>query len=344
MEIINNASLKALNTFGVNAKAKYFTEIHTLDDIEALLEWKIQNDLPTLLLGGGSNLLFKNDYEGLVAKVCLAGKDIAPESAESKDNDEFTTVSVAGGENWHDFVRWTVEQDIAGLENLSLIPGTVGAAPIQNIGAYGVEFADHFQSLQAIDLESGNIHEFDKELCQFGYRESFFKSQALDKLLITSVTFSFPNQATWKMDYAGVRDVLEGVEPSAELISDAIIGLRQSKLPDPAKIGNAGSFFKNPVLRLEKWDAIKANNPDFPGYTQEGGTMKTSAAWLIDNCGWKGYRKGDAGVSELHALVIVNYAKATGAELWAVAQEIIKSVEDKFGVSLEPEPRVIATK
>ena len=335
MEIINNASLKDLNTFGVKAEAKYFAEIHDLDDIHALLAWKEKNDLSTLLLGGGSNLLFKDNFAGLVAKVCLAGKDIAEE------DDNFTYVSVAGGENWHDFVRWTVEQGLSGLENLSLIPGTVGAAPIQNIGAYGVELADHFHSLQAIDLETGNIHEFDKALCQFGYRESFFKSQTLDKLLITSVTFALPKQPEWKMDYAGVREVLEGVEPTAELISNAIIGLRMSKLPDPAKIGNAGSFFKNPVLSLDVWEAIKAKHPNIPGYPQEGGAMKTSAAWLIDNCGWKGYRKGDAGVSDMHALVIVNHANATGAELWAVAQEIMASVEDKFGVLLEAEPRVI---
>ena len=335
MEIIKNAPLKDLNTFGVKAEAKCLAEIHNLDDIEALLEWRTQNDLPMLLLGGGSNLLFKNDYKGLVAKVCLAGKDIAEE------DDEFTYVSVAGGENWHDFVRWTVEQDIAGLENLSLIPGTVGAAPIQNIGAYGVELADHFQSLQAIDLETGNIHEFDKSHCQFGYRESFFKSQALDKLLITSVTFALPKKPNWKMDYAGVREVLEGVEPSAKLISDAIIELRQSKLPDPAKIGNAGSFFKNPVINSDKWWRLSDDYSDIPGYPQEGQGMKTSAAWLIDSCGWKGHRKGDAGVSDRHALVIVNHANATGAELWAVAQEIMQSVEDKFGVLLEAEPRVV---
>lgn len=341
MKIINNASLKDLNTFGVNAKSKYLAEIHNLDDIEALLEWKTQNDLPTLLLGGGSNLLFKNDFEGLVAKICLAGKDIAEE------DDDFTYVSVAGGENWHDFVRWLVEQSLAGLENLSLIPGTVGAAPIQNIGAYGVELADHFQSLQAIDLENGNIHEFDKEQCQFGYRESFFKSQTLDKLLITSVTFALPKQPSWKMGYSGVREVLEGIEPTAKLISDAIIGLRQSKLPDPTKIGNAGSFFKNPVLSIDEWDALKTNHPDIPGYSQNSlladgsTTMKTSAGWLIDQCGWKGYRNGDAGVSDMHALVIVNHSQASGTELWAVAQDIMKSVEDKFGLLLEPEPRVI---
>ncbi len=341
MEIIKNASLKDLNTFGVEATTKYFAEIHTLDDIEALLEWKSQHDLPTLLLGGGSNVLFKSNYEGLAAKVCLMGQDI------TEEDEHFYYVSVAGGENWHDFVRWTVEQGIAGLENLSLIPGTVGAAPIQNIGAYGVELSDHFHSLQAVDLETGNIHEFDKNHCQFGYRDSFFKSQALDKLLITSVSFALPKKSIWKTDYAGVREALKGVKPSAQLISDTIISLRQRKLPDPEKIGNAGSFFKNPVMSLEKWEAIKADNPNVPGYTQDAlqadgsPSMKTSAAWLIDYCGWKGHRQGDAGVSEMHALVIVNYAQATGDELWSVAQEVITSVEGMFGLSLEPEPRVL---
>jgi len=335
MEIIKNASLKDLNTFGVKASAKYLAEIHNLDDIEALLEWKTQNECSTLLLGGGSNLLFKNDYDGLVAKVCLAGKDIADE------DDDYVYVSAAGGENWHEFVRWTINQGLSGLENLSLIPGNVGAAPIQNIGAYGVELADHFHSLQAVDLESGNIHEFDKSHCQFGYRESFFKSQALDKLLITSVTFALPKKSSWKMDYAGVREVLEGVEPNAKLISDAIIKLRQSKLPDPANIGNAGSFFKNPVLDAKTWQSLKDKHEKLPGYPQIDESIKTSAGWLIDQCGWKGYRKGDAGVSDLHALVIVNYSQATGAELWAVAQEIMTSVEDKFGILLEPEPRVL---
>ncbi len=335
MEIQQNASLKGLNTFGVNARADYLTEIHNHDDIEALLEWKVQHDLPFLLLGGGSNLLFKNDYKGLVARVCLEGKDIAAE------DDNKVYVSAAGGENWHNFVRWTVENGYAGLENLSLIPGTVGAAPIQNIGAYGVELADHFHSLQAVNLETSEVLEFDLEHCQFAYRDSFFKSHTLDKLLITSVTFALPKKAEWKIDYAGVREVLEGKEPTAQSISDAIVALRQSKLPDPATIGNAGSFFKNPVLAVEKWEDLKVNNPDIPGWKQPDGQIKTSAAWLIDQCGWKGYRKGDAGVSQKHALVLVNYGNASGVELWQVAEDIIDKVEGQFGIELEAEPRVI---
>lgn len=345
MQIHKNTSLKALNTFGVDATAKFYCEIQNSDDIAELLDWKVANStagsLPSLLVGGGSNLLFKNDYDGLVAKVCFAGKDIADE------DETHVYVTAAGGENWHDFVRWSVAQKYAGLENLSLIPGTVGAAPIQNIGAYGVELADCFHSLQAVELETGEVFEYQKSACQFGYRESIFKSQMLDKLLITSVTFKLVKEdknPEWKIDYAGVREVLAGKEPTAELISDAVIALRQSKLPDPAVIGNAGSFFKNPVLSLEKWQALKADNPDtsdIPGWEQANGLMKTSAAWLIDQCGFKGYRKGDAGVSEKHALVLVNHGEASGADLWAVAQEIMTSVENKFGVELEAEPRVL---
>lgn len=339
MEINKNVSLKDLNTFGVDAKAKYLAEIHNLEDIEALLEWRQQNDMPSLLLGGGSNLLFKNDYDGLVAKVCLSGKEITQET------DDVYYVSVAGGENWHDFVRWTVEQDIAGLENLSLIPGTVGAAPIQNIGAYGVELADTFHSLQAINLENGDLLQFNKDLCQFAYRDSYFKSQGLDKLLISAVTFALPKKPEWKMDYAGIRELMDGQEPTAKKISDAVISLRQSKLPDPKVLGNAGSFFKNPVLSVEQWQLLNDENPEIPGWEQSEVNnkklMKTSAAWLIDQCGWKGHRQGDAGVSDKHALVLVNYANAKGADLWSVAEDIMSSVEDKFGVRLEPEPRVL---
>ena len=336
MKIFNQAPLKALNTFGVNATAQYLAHIQNLQDIEALFEWKTKHDLPNLLLGGGSNLLFKSDFEGLVAKIDLQGKDIAHEDEEA------VYVSAAGGENWHDFVLWTIEQGFAGLENLSLIPGSVGAAPIQNIGAYGVEISDTFHSLQAINLDNGDIHEFSKELCQFGYRESFFKSQTLDKLLITSVTFRLAKKTEWKVNYAGLREALADQPLSAKIISDAVISERLRKLPNPKDIGNAGSFFKNPVLKADEWNTLKESNQQIPGFPQtDPDDIKTSAGWLIDQAGWKGYRKGDAGVSDKHALVLVNHGKASGSELWQVAEDIMTSVEDKFGIRLEPEPRVL---
>ncbi len=337
MEINQNVSLKDLNTFGVEAKAKYLCHIRNLQDIESLFEWKNNNDIPNLLLGGGSNLLFKNDYDGLVAKVSLMGKDIAEE------DDEAVFVSAAAGENWHDFVMWTIEQGFAGLENLSLIPGCVGAAPIQNIGAYGVELSNTFHSLQTVNLENGDIQEFSKEHCQFGYRESYFKSQTLDKLLITSVTFRLPKKPEWHVNYAGLREALAGEILSADVISKAVIAERQSKLPDPRVIGNAGSFFKNPVMKVSDFEALKDTHENLPGFPQVGNDdVKTSAGWLIDQAGWKGYRKGDAGVSDNHALVLVNHGNATGSELWQIAEDIMTSVEDKFGIRLEPEPRVIA--
>lgn len=337
MEIIENVSLKSLNTFGVDVRAKYLSHIQNLADIEALFEWKNNNDLPNLILGGGSNLLFKNDYEGLVSKVDLLGKDIANE------DDEAVYVSAAGGENWHEFVLWTIKQGFAGLENLSLIPGCVGAAPIQNIGAYGVELSNTFHSLQTVNLENGDVQEFSKEHCKFAYRESFFKSQTLDKLLITSVTFRLPKKPEWHVNYAGLREALEGKILSADVISNAVIAERQRKLPNPDDIGNAGSFFKNPVMELPQWETLKAEYDELPGFPQKGNDqIKTSAGWLIDQAGWKGFRNGDAGVAEQHALVLVNHGNAKGAELWQVAEDIMKSVEDKFGVLLEPEPRVIA--
>ncbi|MCL4119105.1 UNVERIFIED_CONTAM: hypothetical protein GTU68_003174 [Idotea baltica] len=337
MEIINNASLKSLNTFGVNANAKYLCNIRNLADIEALFEWKSTHDFPSLLLGGGSNLLFKNDYEGLVAKIDLLGKDIANE------DDDAVYVSAAAGEHWHNFVMWTIKQGFAGLENLSLIPGCVGAAPIQNIGAYGVELSNTFHSLQTVNLVNGDIQEFDKGHCQFGYRESYFKSQTLDKLLITSVTFRLPKKPEWHINYAGLREALTGEMLTAGVISKAVIAERQSKLPDPSIIGNAGSFFKNPVLTKNDWESLKSDHEELPGFPQQGNdNVKTSAGWLIDQAGWKGFREGDAGVSDKHALVLVNHANASGAELWQVAEDIMTSVEDKFGVRLEPEPRVIS--
>ncbi|MEE9304364.1 MAG: UDP-N-acetylmuramate dehydrogenase [Thiotrichaceae bacterium] len=335
MKLTENVSLKPYNTFGVASIARYFTDINNLDDVSELIAWRKQNDLPYLIVGGGSNLLFKNDYPGLVAHINLQDRLLI-----SEDN-EASYVQAGAGEVWHDFVRWTIDQGYAGLENLSLIPGSVGAAPVQNIGAYGVELVDRLHAIDTIDLDSGESRQFDVTECQFAYRDSFFKSVEPGRYLITAVTFRLPHKPEWKTAYAGVGDQLAGQSLSSRLISDTIIRIRQSKLPDPAVIGNAGSFFKNPILADSEWTLLKEKHPALPGYPQHNGGMKTSAAWLIDECGWKGRKLGLAGVYDKHALVLVNHGGASGNELWAVAEAVMQSVQEKFSIALEPEPTVI---
>lgn len=335
MKIREQVSLKALNTMGVDVKARYFCALHKLGGLKMVMQWKKEHpDLPVLFLGGGSNILFTQDYEGLVVHIKLKQREVIGTMGG------YVYVRAGAGENWHDFVRWTVEQGYAGLENLSLIPGTVGAAPVQNIGAYGVEVKDCIEQVQAIDWQSAEIRDFTLPECQFAYRDSFFKSVEPKRWLIASVTFKLPLQPEWTLDYAGMQAHLEGKELNAQTISDAVIAIRQSKLPDPNVIGNAGSFFKNPILPKAQWEQLKAAHADLPGWEQVDG-VKTSAGWLIDQCGWKGQREGDAGTYEKHALVLVNHGQAQGNELWDFAQKIIASVEEKFGVTLEPEPSVL---
>lgn len=335
MQIRENVSLQGLNTFGLAASARYFCSLHKLSGLRTVMQWTQEfPELPVLFLGGGSNLLFVEDFPGLVVHVRLQDREVL-----GQDND-YVYVRAAAGENWHEFVRWTIEQGFAGLENLSLIPGTVGAAPVQNIGAYGVELKDCLHELQAVDWRTGELREFSQEECRFGYRDSYFKSVEPGRWLIVAVVFRLPRKPQWKTDYAGVREQLAGKELDARTISDAIIRIRQEKLPDPAQIGNAGSFFKNPVIPHTQWDALKAQFPSIPGWAQAGG-VKTSAGWLIDQCGWKGRREGDAGTYAKHALVLVNHGNATGQQIWAFAQGIILSVQDKFGIGLEAEPGII---
>lgn len=335
MKIRENHSLKALNTFGLDAKARYFCTLHTLGGVRTLMAWQQEHpDLPVLFLGGGSNMLFVNDYPGLVVQVRLETLEVLGQDAN------YDYLRAGAGNNWHDFVRWTLEQGFAGLENLSLIPGTVGAAPMQNIGAYGVELKDHVYEVQALDWRTAELRDFSVDECCFAYRDSYFKSVEPDRWLIVAVVFRLPRQPQWKIDYAGVKEPLAGKDLNARMISDAIINIRQSKLPNPAEIGNAGSFFKNPLISLAQWATLQAQFPDMPGWMQAD-QVKTSAGWLIDQCGWKGKRDGDAGTYANHALVLVNHGNATGAELWQFAQSIIASVQDKFGITLEPEPRVL---
>lgn len=336
MQIREHYNLQTLNSFGLAAQARYCCSLHKLGGVRTIQRWAAQHpDLPVLFLGGGSNLLFVNDFPGLLVQIRLQEREVLGQDSN------YAYVRAAAGENWHEFVRWTIEQGFAGLENLSLIPGTVGAAPMQNIGAYGVELKDHVYEVQALDWRTGEIRDFSVAECQFGYRDSYFKSVEPERWLIVAVVFRLPLQPQWKIDYAGVREQLEGQELSALRISDAIIQLRRSKLPDPAVLGNAGSFFKNPVITVTQWEALNARFPALPAWQQADG-VKVSAAWLIEQCGWKGKRQADVGTFAKHALVLVNHGKANGAQVWQFAQQIIASVQDTFGISLEPEPRVIA--
>lgn len=335
MQVRENVSLQALHTFGLAVKARYFCSLHTLGGLRTVIQWQQAHPtLPVLLLGGGSNLLFTQDFPGLVVQIRLQDREIL-----GQDND-YVYVRAAAGENWHEFVRWTIEQGFAGLENLSLIPGTVGAAPMQNIGAYGVEAKDHIYEVQALDWRTGVLRDFSAPECQFGYRDSYFKSVEPERWLIVAVVFRLPRQPQWKIDYAGVKEQLMGKELNPQLISDAVIALRQSKLPDPAVLGNAGSFFKNPIISQAQWQALYEQYPTMPAWQQADG-VKLSAGWLIDQCGWKGKRDGDAGTFEKHALVLVNHGHATGQDVWQFAQAIMNSVTARFGVTLEPEPRVL---
>ena len=333
MKITKNISLKPFNTFGIDVQAENFAEINQPEQLLALADWVNSHKLPYILIGGGSNILFTKNYDGLAVVIKTQGKQLIHE------DDNYYYIEAQAGENWHEFVCWTIDQGYAGLENLSLIPGTVGAAPMQNIGAYGIELADRFYALKAIHMPTKEQKVFDKQACDFGYRHSFFKAN-LGQYIIESVTFKLPKKPEWKINYAGVKENLAGKPLSAKLISDTIIAIRQSKLLAPTELGNAGSFFKNPIVDGVTMQALKDKHHSIPSYPQDNNKFKTSAAWLIDQCGWKGKAIGQASVSPQHALVLINLGQATGNEIWHLAQEIIASVKDKFGVELEPEPRV----
>ncbi|MBK8454417.1 MAG: UDP-N-acetylmuramate dehydrogenase [Thiofilum sp.] len=335
MNIREHYSLRALNTFGLEVKARYFCTLATLGGLRTVWQWQQQHpNLPVLFLGGGSNMLFVEDFPGLVVQIKLMERTIIGSDSE------YTYVKAGAGENWHQFVRWTIDQGLAGLENLSLIPGTVGAAPMQNIGAYGVELKDHAYEVFAVDWKTAEMRHFSVAECGFGYRNSRFKSLEPNRWLIASVTFQLPTKPTWHLDYAGVKEHIQG-EVNARSISDAIIAIRQSKLPDPAQLGNAGSFFKNPMISDEHYQALREQYPQLNGWILEEG-VKVSAGWLIDHCGWKGKRIGDAGTYDQHALVLVNHGQATGAQIWQLALDIMDSVEQRFGIRLVPEPHIIS--
>lgn len=328
-------SLRGLNTFGIDAKAKAYLRVTSVDMLTHIKndEWLAR--LPRLILGGGSNLLLTRDFPGLVLHMCTAGVEIVDEDAAS------SYVKGAAGENWHGFVQWALQQGLGGLENLSLIPGSVGAAPIQNIGAYGVELKDRFHSLTAFDCETGKTFILDKEACRFAYRDSVFKHELRDRAVILDVTFALPKAWQPNVQYADVSHELavRGIShPTARDIGDAVIAIRTRKLPDPAKIGNAGSFFKNPVVSKMKRDALLERFPQLVSYAQSDGSFKLAAGWLIDQSGWKGKSMGAAGVYEKQALVLVNHGGASGQEIAELAKAIQDDVMSRFGVMLEPEP------
>jgi UDP-N-acetylmuramate dehydrogenase len=329
------ADLRPLNTFGLPARAEFLLTIEDPAQIGALLEQPGLAAMPLLILGGGSNIVLRGDFAGLVVRVAIRGRRLVGEDADA------WYVEGGAGENWHEFVRWTLDMGWPGLENLSLIPGTVGAAPIQNIGAYGLEVAECFHSLQAVSMATGQPMSLGKAECSFGYRDSIFKRELAGNVMITAVTFRLPKQWVANTRYADVARELAalGVEsPTPTEVSDAVIAIRQRKLPDPALLGNAGSFFKNPVVDSDALAHLLAAHPELPHYPQPDGRSKLAAGWLIDQCGWKGRNLGPVGAYEKQALILVNRGGAKGGDVQRLANAIQCDVAARFGVSLEPEP------
>nr|AHN97941.1 UDP-N-acetylenolpyruvoylglucosamine reductase [uncultured bacterium lac153] len=339
--IVENAKLDARNTFGVAARAPMLVEVGNTDALPELFGYAMLSEGPVLVLGGGSNLLFAGDPQGVV--LALTAQSIAL----VEDDGETAIVRADAGVEWHAFVLWTLGHGLAGLENLALIPGTVGAAPIQNIGAYGVEVRESIHAVHAFDRRTRTMTTLSAEACAFAYRDSVFKHDP-DRYVVTSVEFRLSRATRVRIDYAGVGDELAamGIEtPRASQVAEAVCRIRRRKLPDPTVIGNAGSFFKNPIVPFAQAQALVDAQPHAPVFRgADDDTRKLSAAWLIDQCGWKGFREGDAGVAPSHALVLVNHGRATGAELLALARRIAASVEERFGVAIEPEPRIVGAR
>lgn len=339
MQIHENISLKPYNTFGIHASARYFTNFTSLEDLEELFSFYTKNKLTnTLILGGGSNILLTQDFNGLVAKNEMKGIEVVKE-----DTDKIY-VKAGAGENWHQFVLYCTNKNFGGVENLSLIPGSVGASPMQNIGAYGVEIKDVFYELEAYNIEDKKLTTFSNKDCEFAYRESIFKRKYKDKFILTSVTYRLQKTPEYNTSYGAIKQELEkmGVkELSVTAVSQAVINIRQSKLPDPAVIGNAGSFFKNPTVHKEQFETLQQEFPNMVGYPVNDKEVKLAAGWLIEQCGWKGYRKGNAGCHAAQALVLVNYGNANGIDIYNLSTEIMNSVEQKFKIFLEREVNVI---
>ncbi|WP_339506130.1 UDP-N-acetylmuramate dehydrogenase [Pseudomonas sp. EA_15y_Pfl1_P102] len=334
LQVLSQVSLKPFNSFGIDVRAQLFAEAHSDDDVREALAYSAAHAVPLLVIGGGSNLLLTQDIPALVLRMATHGVRVV------HDDGTQVVVEAQAGEAWHPFVLWTLEQGFCGLENLSLIPGTVGAAPMQNIGAYGVEIKDVFAGLTALDRHTGELREFSLEECNFAYRDSVFKHET-GRWLILRVRFALSRTGHLKLDYGPVQQRLAGqgiTDATPSDVSRAICSIRREKLPDPAELGNAGSFFKNPLVSQVLAAELQALYPDLVAYPQPDGQIKLAAGWLIDKAGWKGFREGDAGVHKLQALVLVNYGGASGHDIANLAQRIQQDIAQRFKVDLEMEP------
>jgi UDP-N-acetylmuramate dehydrogenase len=335
MEFKENYSLRPFNTFDIDAQARYYSSFRSPEQLERQVRIAAKNEF--WILGGGSNILLTKNINGYVLKNEIMGVDIV------KEDEHHVYVTAGAGENWHQFVMFCIDRNLAGVENLSLVPGNVGASPMQNIGAYGVELKDVFHDLEAFHIRSRKIVTFTNSDCDFGYRESVFKNKYKNQYVILNVTFRLNKIPEYNTSYGALEQELERMNKgvSIQTISEAVINIRTSKLPDPTKVGNAGSFFKNPTLPSDVFSELKKKHPAIPAYPQEDGSVKIAAGWLIEQCGWKGYREGDAGCHDKQALVLVNYGNATGREIYDLSEKIRKSVLEKFKVNLEREVNVI---
>lgn len=339
--LAEQASLAGRNGFRVAARAELLADVRRADGFAELFSYPFVRNAPLLVLGEGSNILFAGDWPGVVVAVATLGRRIV------QDDGETCVIRAEAGERWDDLVRWSLGQGLCGLENLSLIPGTVGAAPIQNIGAYGTEIGEFVVAVEAWDRTTQRVERLDHAACGFGYRDSVFKREP-ERRIVTALELRLPRQRELRLDYPGVREELAamGVEtPRASHVAEAICRLRTRKLPNPALIGNVGSFFKNPIVDAERAHELRRQHADLPVFpTEDASRRKLSAAWLIERCGWKGHRDGDAGISAQHALVLVNHGQASGAQLLALARRVASSVADRFGIALEPEARIIGAR
>lgn len=334
----HDVELRPFNTLGVHARARYFVSIRSVGQLRQVLRNDKINKHDMLVLGGGSNILFAGDYDGLILHIAIKGKSVL------KETERHIWLEIGGGENWHDTVRHAVQKGWGGVENLSLIPGTAGAAPIQNIGAYGAELADVFEWLEAVKIDTAENHTFNKEECRFGYRDSIFKQELKGQFIITRVVVKLDKQPSLNTSYGAIRTEIEkrGIDkPTVQDISDIVIDIRNSKLPDPDTLGNAGSFFKNPIIETERFNRLKNSFPEMPGYPVNEQNTKVPAGWLIEKAGWKGKVVGNTGTYRQQALVIVNHGGATPDEIIMLAGRIQESVKDQFGIDLVPEVNII---